>query len=122
MNDDQLIPLRRAAEIFLGNARHVATLRSEATRGNLVVSKIGRSYWTTLARLKEMDKKCQGDHLARGSGGTETEKPLPSSMVDPIIAQGSALRKLDELKQHFGSTSKRSTSRPSLKRRSLQTC
>lgn len=122
LDSEQLIPLRRAAEVFLGNARHVATLRAEAARGNLVVSKIGRSYWTTLARLREMEKKCQGDHLVRGSGGTEPEKPSPSLTVDPIIAQGSALRKLDELKLHFGNTSKRSTSRPNLKRRSLQTC
>ena len=118
-DDNQLIPLRRAAEIFLGNARHVATLRSEATRGNLVVSKIGRSYWTTIARLKEMDKKCQGDHLARGSGGTASANPGPSLTVDPTIAQGSAHRTLSRLKEHFGTTSKASTSRPSLKRRSL---
>jgi hypothetical protein len=119
--DDQLIPLRRAAEIFLGHPRHVATLRAEAARGNLVVSKIGRSYWTTLTRLKEMDKKCQGDHLARVSGSTSDERPSPSSMVDPTIAQGSALRKLDRLSEHFGITSRKSISRPAVKRRSSRT-
>jgi hypothetical protein len=34
MTDDQLMPLRRAAEVFLGDARHVATLRAEAARGD----------------------------------------------------------------------------------------
>ena len=121
MNDDQLMPLRRAAEVFLGDARHVATLRAEATRGNLVVSKIGRGYWTSLARLREMDKKCHVDHLAQGCGGTRSASDSPSLTVDPIIAQGSALRKLDELKQHFSSTSKRSTDRPLLKRRLSRT-
>jgi hypothetical protein len=121
MTDDQLMPLRRAAEIFLGDARHVTTLRSEAARGNLVVSKIGRGYWTTLTRLREMDKKCQGNHLVQGSGGIVKESVSPSLTVDPTIAQGSALRKLDELKLHFGNTSKRSTDRPTLKRRLLRT-
>src|SRR5262245_39909372 len=121
MTEDQLIPLRRAAEIFLGDAKHVATLRAEASRGNLVVSKIGRGYWTTLARLKAMDEKCQGDHLARGSGLTKSEASTPSLMVDPIIAQGSALRKLGELKKHYGITSKASISRPRGRTRSLRT-
>jgi hypothetical protein len=119
--EDRLIPLRKAAEIFLGDAKHVATLRAEAARGNLVVSKIGRGYWTTLARLKAMDEKCQGDHLARNSGSIRSEIPGPSSMVDPVIAQGAALRTLNGLKQHFGITSKQNTNRPSPKRRSLQT-
>jgi len=121
MTDDQLIPLRKAAEVFLGDAKHVATLRAEAARGNLVVSKIGRGYWTTIARLKAMDEKCQGDHLAQNSGTTESENPGQSSTADPAIAQGAALRTLNELKEHFGITSKRNTSRRSLKRRSLPT-
>jgi hypothetical protein len=121
MTDDQLMPLRKAAEIFLGDAKHVATLRAEAARGNLVVSKIGRGYWTTLARLKAMDEKCQGEIPAQDSGSTKSEIPGPLSMADPVIAQGAALRRLNELKQHFGITSRESTGRPKLKRRSLPT-
>src|SRR5579859_1056832 len=101
-DEDRLIPLRQAAQLFLGDAKHVATLRAEAARGNLVVSKIGRGYWTTISRLKAMDEKCQGDHLVRVSGGTKAESDSLSLTVDPIIAQGSALRKLSELRQHFG--------------------
>lgn len=119
--DDQLIPLKRAAEIFLGDARHVATLRAEANRGNLVVSKIGRGYWTTITRLKAMDAKCQDEAQALASGQTKSEIPGPSSTVDPAIAQGAALRRLRELKKHFAPSSKRNTQLSSVKRRSLQT-
>ena len=56
--EDQLLTQEHAAEIFLGDRRRVSTLRAEAVRGNLTISKIGRSYWTTLARMKEMDEKC----------------------------------------------------------------
>lgn len=121
MTDDQLIPLRRAAELFLGDGKHVATLRAEAARGNLVVSKIGRSYWTTMARLKAMDEKCREDQVAQSSGSTRSEEHGPLQTVDPVIAQGSALRTLSRLKQDLGITSKASTNRPRLRTRSLRT-
>lgn len=119
MSPDRRMTLKQAAEVFFGDARHASTLRVEISRGNLVASKIGRAYWTTLPALHEMEAKCRVEALARDSGGTKAGNDSPSLTVDPTIAQGSALRKLDELKLHFGNTSKRSTSRPSLKRRSL---
>ena len=109
--DDQLLTLEHAAEIFLGDRKRVSTLRAEANRGNLVVSKIGRAYWTTLARLKEMDEKCRVEVPAQSSGTTKSERRSPSSMADPDIAQGAALRTLAGLKESFRNTSKGSTSR-----------
>ena len=117
--EERLMPLREAAKLFLGDCRHVATLRAEASRGNLVVCKIGRSYWTTLNALREMEVKCRVEAQAHGSGSTKSGEAGPSSTVDPAIAQGAALRTLSELKQHFGITSKESTNRPKMKRRSL---
>lgn len=119
--EDRLMPLREAAKVFLGDAKHVSTLRAEAIRGNLVVSKIGRGYWTTIARLKAMDAKCQDEAQALASGRTKSEIPGPSLMVDPVIAQGAALRTLKGLRQHFSSTKQNSTERPSLRRRLLRT-
>ena len=116
-----LMPLREAAKLFLGDAKHVATLRAEIVRGNLVASKIGRSYWTSLPALHAMEEKCRVESQARDSGQTKDETHGQSSMADPAIAQGAALRRISELKRHFGITSKESTGRPKLKRRSLQT-
>lgn len=45
---ERRMTLKQAAELFFGDARHAATLRVEIDRGNLVASKIGRAYWTTL--------------------------------------------------------------------------
>src|SRR4051812_29200269 len=101
--------LKQAAEVFFGDARHAATLRVEIDRGNLVASKIGRAYWTTLPALHEMEAKCRVEAQARNSGSTTGVKPGPSSTAEPAIAQGSALRKLDELRKHFGTTSREST-------------
>jgi hypothetical protein len=119
--NDTLITLKDACDIFFGGRVTVATLKAEHAKGNLEMSKIGRSYWTTIAKLREMEAKCRVAVPARASGSTRSERPGQSLMADPDIARGAALRKLDELKQHFGNTSRGSTGRPPVKRRSLQT-
>src|SRR5258708_930668 len=96
--DDQLLTLEHAAEIFLGDKRRVATLRAEAARGNLAISKIGRSYWTTLGRLKEMDAKCLVEVPARASGSIRNEEPGPSSTAEAAAAQASLMMQLSRLK------------------------
>src|ERR1044071_2062260 len=112
---ERRMTLKQAAEMFFGDARHASTLRVEIDRGNLVASKIGRAYWTTLPALQEMEAKCRVESQGRNSGGIASAKPGPSSTAEPAIAQGAALRKLDELKKHFGTTSRGSTSRPQVR-------
>jgi hypothetical protein len=56
--------LKQAAALFFGDARHAATLRVEIDRGNLVASKIGRAYWTTLPALTR-----DGSKMPRRSSG-----------------------------------------------------
>lgn len=109
--EDELLTLKDACEIFFRGKVTVATLKAEHARGNLDMSKIGRSYWTTIAKLKEMEEKCRVEAPARASGTTKAVRPGQSLMAAPDIAQGAALRKLDELKAHFGTTSKRNTNR-----------
>jgi hypothetical protein len=121
MDDNDLITLKEACEIFFGGRVTVAVLKAEHAKGNLDMSKIGRSYFTTIAKLKEMAEKCRVEAPDHGSGQIKGEIHGPSSMADPAIAQGAALKRLGELKQHFGITSKESTGRPKLKRRSLPT-
>lgn len=121
MSPERRLTLKQAAEIFFGDARHASTLRVEIERGNLVASKIGRAYWTTLPALHDMEAKCRVEAQARASGQTRTETPGPSSTAEPAIAQGAALRKLDELSKHFGITSRANISRPQVRIRSSRT-
>ena len=51
LTDDTLITLKDACDIFFGGRITVATLKSEHAKGNLDMSKIGRSYFTTIAKL-----------------------------------------------------------------------
>lgn len=108
--DDTLITLKDACEIFFGGKITVAVLKAEHAKGNLDLSKIGRSYWTTIAKLRDMDAKCRVEAPARNSGSTKAANPGQSLMADPAVAQGSALRTLSKLKERLESTSKASTS------------
>src|SRR5664279_1595369 len=110
MNDDTLITLKDACEIFFNGRITVATLKAEHARGNLDMSKIGRAYFTTLAKLKAMDAKCRVDHPARASGSIRKEAHGLSSTVEAGTAQESLLMTLDGLKKHSGNTSQVSTS------------
>jgi hypothetical protein len=121
VRDDQLITLEHAAEIFLGSRRHVSTLRAEIRRGNLAVSKIGRSYWTTLASLREMAAKCLVEAPAPASGLIKKEEPGPSSMDGGATAQAALAKTLDGLKGCSGNTSPESTQYATAVRRSLRT-
>ena len=119
MSPDRRMTLKQAAEQFFGDARHASTLRVEISRGNLVASKMGRAYWTTLPALQDMEQKCRVEAQARASIGTSPEKPGLSSTADSTVAQGAAQRTLNKLKEHFGTTSRASTSRPKVRTRYL---
>ncbi len=119
--DDDLITLKDASEVIFKGKVSTETLKDQWRRGNLDLSKIGRSYFATVADFKGLRTKCLADRPDRASGSTRKEEHGLSSTADPGIAQGSALRTLDSLKAHFAHSSKQSTSRPSLKRHSSLT-
>lgn len=117
IRDDTLLTLQQACDYGFAGGASPATLKHEWSLGNLELSKIGRSYFTTPAKLKAMEAKCLAEPPARNSGSIRKEERGLSSTVEAVIAQGSALRKLNELKQHFGTSSRASTRRSALKRR-----
>jgi hypothetical protein len=76
--DDVPITLKDACTDIFKGAISVATLKAEHQRGNLVIYKIGRAYFTTSAELKAMLEKCRIEvksHRADGmSAQRETEQ------------------------------------------------
>ena len=121
MSPDRRMTLKQAAEVFFGDARHAATLRVEIDRGNLVASKIGRAYWTTLPALHEMEAKCRVAVPARASGSIKREEPGLSSTVEADAARDSLMTKLEGLKKSSGNTLRRSMSSKTVQRRLSQT-
>ena len=107
--DDTLLTLKDACEIFFRGKVTVATLKAEHARGNLDMSKIGRCYWTTIAKLKEMEARCRVEAPAQSSGSIKSARPGLSSTVESEAAQDAVLLRLSERKKLLGITSRRST-------------
>ena len=121
MNDDDLITLKDASEVIFGGRISPATLKDQWRRGNLDLSKIGRSYFASVADFKGLKIKCLADRPARASGSIRKEEPGLSSTVESAAARDSLIMKLDKLKSHSGSTSAENTSLRIQRRHLLQT-
>jgi hypothetical protein len=65
---DQPLTVKQVCELIFGDAIPVASLMVEHSRGNLQISKIGRTYVTTLADLEEMFRKCRVEAPTRYFG------------------------------------------------------
>lgn len=109
LSDDTLLTLKDACEIFFAGRITVASLKAEHARGNLDISKIGRTYFTTLAKLKEMELKCRVEVPVQGSGSTKIAKVGRLSMDESEAAQASVQMKLQERRKLLGITSRRNT-------------
>src|SRR5467141_1363169 len=121
LTDDTMITLKDACEIFFRGRITVAVLKTEHSKGNLDMSKIGRSYFTTIAKLKAMDAKCRVEVPARASGSIRKEEHGLSSTVESAAARDSLLMTLNGLKKPSANTRRQSTSSKTVQRRSSQT-
>lgn len=110
IRDDTLLTLQQACDYGFAGGASPATLKHEWSLGNLELSKIGRSYFTTPAKLKAMEAKCLAEPPARNSGSIRKEERGLSSTVEAAAARDSLMTKLDRLKKPSGNTSRRSTS------------
>jgi hypothetical protein len=109
MNDDSLITLKDACEVIFGGRVSPATLKDQWRKGNLDLSKIGRSYFASVADFKGLKTKCLADPPARASGSIRKEEHGLSSTVEAAAARDSLLMNLDKLKKPSGNTSRLNT-------------
>lgn len=117
--DDDLITLKDASEIVFGGRVSPATLKDQWRRGNLDLSKIGRSYFASVADFKGLKTKCLADRPARASGSIRKEEPGLSSTVEAVAARDSLLMSIDKLKKRSVNISRPSISLKTAQRRSL---
>lgn len=111
------IRLDVAAELaFPAGGVSVAVLRLEAKRGNLEVSRVGKSYFTTLAAIDRMMEACrvQPKVLTSTSGdGPGASQPGPSGTDQLKSAQAALNLTVAGLKSGSPRTSPKSTSQTS---------
>lgn len=58
VSEDTPLRPKDVCDTYFGGVVKVATLMAEHSRGNLEIFKIGRTYFTTLAKIKEMEVRC----------------------------------------------------------------
>jgi hypothetical protein len=121
IDDAELITLKDASEIIFGGRVSPATLKDQWRRGRLDLSKIGRSYFASVADFKGLKTRCLAEPPARASGSIRKEEPGLSSTVASAAARDSLMTKLNSLKKPSGNTSRRSTLSKTVPRRSSQT-
>ena len=102
--DDEPITLSEACEIYFKGRIGVAALKVEWHRGNLEISKVGRTYFTTIAKLKAMDVKCRVEAPGRNSGSTRRVIDGRSATARASAAQAAVAMRLEPPKKNSRST------------------
>lgn len=72
--EDVPITLKDACRDIFKDAISVATLKAEHRRGNLVIFKIGRAYFTSLKELNAMLEKCRMEEKSRREDGMSAQR------------------------------------------------
>jgi hypothetical protein len=105
MEPDDPITLKEACEIVFRGRITPATLRAEASRGRLVISRIGKRDFTTLREARGLFDKCQEDRSGHVSTGTARARPGSSETVQRSFAQARAKMAVETLKNLSRATS-----------------
>ena len=86
-DDDAPMTLQEACKVIFGGAIKPDSLRAEHRRGNLVLEKIGRTYFVTRASIRICASRCRVDPPTRApafgsSAGERTEMDMSRQLVD----------------------------------------
>ena len=103
---EPLMTLPEAAELLFRDASKVNALRTEIRHGNLAPRRIAGTFYVTKTDLREMNKKCQENQKAQGSGLEKQAKSGSSEMVTPTNAQDAAKARLQKLRRNLPNISK----------------
>jgi hypothetical protein len=110
LTDDTLITLADACEIVFAGKIKPDSLKKEWREGNLDLCKIGRSYFVSVADVRELKIKCRVEAPARASGSIRKEEPGLSSTVEAAAAQDSLKLTIAAQRKRLATTSRQNTS------------
>jgi hypothetical protein len=109
-DEDAPITLKEACQWVFRDAITPYTLRAEAGRGRIAISRIGKRDFTTLREARELFNRCHAAQQGHGSISIQDEINGPSETVSVSSAQDALQATLRELKNSSRSTSPGSTS------------
>lgn len=116
ISDDDVVTLKEACEIVFRNAIGPWTLRAEANRGRLAISKIGRRYFTTVRDVRELFDRCRAAPEDRGSTSTRNAGHGSSETDSDSSALAAVSQIVASLKKSSPNTSGASTRRNRVRR------
>jgi hypothetical protein len=111
INPDDPITLKEACEIVFRNTVGPDTLKAAAAAGNLGMSKIGRTLFTTLRDARELHRKCLVEQRAPASISIQRARSGSSETEEVSSAQAGARATVEMLKRLSENTSAESTPR-----------
>lgn len=109
----RLMTLQEAAG-KLGGAVTARSLRTEANKGRLHLTRVAGKYFVTDSDLREMIERCRAaprDHGSGCSSGMGGSLSGSSSTPDASTAQAAAKATAQALKERLAATSRKNTSR-----------
>jgi hypothetical protein len=102
IDEDAPITLADAAKRF---GFKVATLRAEASRGNLTIYKIGKRYYTTLNDVRAMVQNCRVQNPRQGFTSTRDASNGLSETARASSARAALNMSIERLKSSSRATS-----------------
>ena|SRR5690242_5994427 len=109
--DDEPITLKEACEMHYRNRIKVASLRAEAARGRLDIFRVGRTDFTTIKNIREMERRCRVEKQAHVSTSTGDGNNGLSETEHVSSAQAALKQTVRRLKGNSQNTSGRNTAR-----------
>ena len=118
IESDEPITLKEACAVHYRNRIKVASLRAEAARGRLDIFRVGRTDFTTLKNIREMERRCRVEKQARASTLTGPESNGSSETERLSSAQAALSLTVERLKGSSQNTLAASTPRNRVRTRS----
>lgn len=109
MTEDDPVTLKEACHVVFRDTITPWTLRAEAARGRLTISRIGKRDFTTLREARELLERCRVEHEAPASTSTRNESNGSSEMASDSSARAALRQTLERLKKPSKATSGKST-------------
>lgn len=109
LDEDELISLADAVEIFFSGRLTKSSLRTEAAKGNLEIIRIANKDFVTRNGIRRMIERCRVREAPQGSGSDQTPG-LGSLKTEKSVSAQDALRMRLNGQSKFSAN----TSRPSM--------
>lgn len=117
IGDDEPVTLAEACRLFFGGRLSPSSLRTEAAKGNLVITQIARKDFVTRRDIEDMKEKCRRsashpDLSSEKKPNAMAAAPFGSSVTErPMSAQDALRIRLRKLNESLPTISRKSSNR-----------